>query len=144
MELCTGRITVDAMDEEVAEIARLLDAGGFHVALVTYGFPHSPNLDDDVNMPVAMSLLPDFLEQREDDGIFHMGYADLFFKTDCGTVAFLLCELLDIHCYTKNAEWFDVFSRRWAELYPEAYEADRTEPPRLRPLAGNEWRSFRE
>jgi hypothetical protein len=150
MELNTGTITADEMEDEVTEIARVLSEAGSHVVLLTYGFGCSfPGLDPTapdplkpyIDIPVATALLPEFIERAEENGLFRMGRSDLFFKSDDGRTSFLLCEFSDIHCETEDAGLYQLLHDRWREVFPGSYATER-EMDRYRLLSEQTWQPF--
>jgi hypothetical protein len=143
MELVTGYLSADELEHEFSEIARILSRTDFPVLVVTYGGGCNwSQVSTDAHPAVSSLLLPEFMDQQEQIGIFLLGGRnEVVFDTDDGRLQFLLCEASEIHCKTEEVTLFNLFCDRWGELYPDAYEWDK-ENSLMRLLSGLEWKPF--
>lgn len=142
MEIVTGYLTIDEMEEEIVSITRLLAQQGILVVTITYGGGCDwDQVTPDDRIDVSTPLLSEFIEHQEDLGIFRLGRSDLAFTSNDGIVQFLLCEASDIHCCTDDLKLFNCFCQHWADKYPESYQQD-SQLKRRRFLSGFEWVSF--
>ncbi len=71
-------------------------------------------------IPVAASLLSDFLKRSEDSGIYPFGEANLDIRSEDGHES-------DVHCSGSNAQLLQVVRERWARLYQDSCEQDEGE-----------------
>ncbi len=144
MEVVTARLTIDEMAEEIGVVARLLNQFDRPAVVITYGGGCDWSLvAPDDRVTVSNDRLVDFIEQQEQRGIFTLGHCDLVLDSEDGDVQFLLCECSDIHCTTNDVRFFEAICSRWASVYPQSYEMDRTNHKRqLRLLSSSEWTDF--
>jgi hypothetical protein len=133
---------MDEYEAEVAAIADYLVAAGVNAVLVTFGGGCDFSRVDPLKpIPVAPALLPSFVDDQDESGVYRLSASDLFIKADGGGVSFLLCEEADIHCYTDDPRVVTQVRERWARAYSGAYEADRS-TRRWRSLRGGPWQPF--
>jgi hypothetical protein len=138
MEAVTGRISLDEMEDEIANISRLLAQQGIVVVSACPGTGCDfEQVEFNSTIDVSTLLLAEFVEQQEELGIFTLGSNDLLLTGD-GVIQFLLCEYSEIHCITDDAALFQLVCEHWAEVYPEAYEWD-SERRLMRLFTGVQW-----
>lgn len=142
MELVTGRLSLDEYEDEVAAVAEFFVSLGVDAVMVEFGFVcEDEQFDPMVPVPVSPALLASFVDNLEERDIYDMGSKDLFLKSDDDRVAFLFCEMADIHCYTDELSIFEAIRKRWAALYSESIEVKK-ETKRWRFLSGGPWQPF--
>jgi len=141
MELVTGYLSDDQLESEFAEIALILARLKFPVLIVTYGGGCDwSKVSTDLHPTIASLLLPEFIAQQEEAGIFYLGGRnDVVFDTNDGKLRFLLCEVSEIHCETNDVKLFELFCERWQRAFADAYELDRMNG-RMRLLSQSEWK----
>jgi len=123
MELCTGFIRFAEIEDEIEAMIDLLQESGIHVVLVSYGFGcNVEDLEETEDIPVATSLLGDFLDRNEDAGIYPFGEADLEIRTEAGEIRFLLCHEGDVHCSGADVHLVGRVRARWKSVYGHSYE----------------------
>jgi hypothetical protein len=125
LELRSGVLTFDQIEDEIETMISLLQEAEIHAVFISYGFGcNCDDLDETADIPVATSLLADFIDESGDRGIYTFGEADLEIRSEGGEVQFVLCHESDVHCSGTNAVLVERIRRRWTQLFPDSYELD--------------------
>jgi hypothetical protein len=121
MELSTGYLEFQQLDDEVVAIAEDFHASGIDTVYVTFGFAcQCDNLVQSEDVPVPTSQLVRFVANCEADGTFELGESNLYIQG--GGLKFLLCHERDIHCSGEESPSLMAVRRRWTREYEYSSE----------------------
>ena len=112
IELNTGYLDFEKLDDEVVAIAEDFHAFGIETVYVTFGiFCQRDDLVQYADIPVSTSQLVRFIADCEADGTFQLGESDLHIIG--GGLEFLLCHERDIHCSGEETSSLMAVRKRW-------------------------------
>jgi hypothetical protein len=121
IELNTGYLDFEQLDDEVVAIAEDFHAFGIDTVYVTFGiFCQCDNLAQSEDVSVPTSQLVRFIATCEVDGTFELGESNLYIEG--GGLKFLLCHERDIHCSGEESPSLMAVRRRWAREYRHSCE----------------------
>ncbi len=121
IELSTGYLNFEQLDDEVVAIAEDFHAFGIDVVYVTFGiFCQRDDLVQYADVPVPTSQLIRFVANCEADGTFELGGSDLSIQG--GGLRFLLCHERDIHCSGEETPSLMAVRKRWTREYEHSRE----------------------
>lgn len=142
MELVTGPISPDEIEDEMHAIGHILVEFHIDELQVTFGGSCDFNkISHSDKFCILTTALRDFLIEQEMLEIITIGRSELVFTSKDDSMAIDLCELSEIHLTTCNELLLDKFHPRWKLIYPKSYHLER-ERHRYRLLSGLEWIEF--
>jgi len=128
IEICTGRLALDQLDDELLAVADDLRAFGHDTVFVSCGFGcHHELLTQWQDVPVAVPRLIEHITELESMGVYELGEADLF--VGAGRVEFRICHESDVHCSGDVAcRLVSHVRRRWTQCYEHSSERQHKGP----------------